>query len=71
MKRIKSYSLYLLILLYSAKLTGQAVNHSKNEALITSAVTKFNDPMSTDPIVSNKILQGLLLTIQYYGITMR
>ncbi len=61
MKRIRSCSLYLLILLYSAKLTGQAVNQAKNEALITSAVTKFNDPMSSDPIVSNKILQGLLL----------
>jgi len=61
MKSIRSYSLYLFILLCSAKLTGQVVNQAKNEALITSAVTKFNDPKSTDPIVSNKILQGILL----------
>lgn len=61
MNRMKIFSLYLLLFFFSGALTGQVVNQAKNEKLINAALEKFKDPISSDPLVSNKILQGILL----------
>jgi tetratricopeptide (TPR) repeat protein len=61
MNRMKIFSLYLLLFFFSGALTGQVVNQAKNEKLINAALEKFNDPLSADPIVSDKIVKDLLL----------